>query len=140
MQIKLLTYGHDRSKSNGPRHHQPGRPAKTLRYAPLDLSIYPADSFQQETLLNISRAANRSIKAYLIRPPEKRRHPRVPLSKSEDEVLETLCHQGATKIERFYRISGVFKEPMGTVFITVDRPLPASDHRYPKLHSLNILP
>jgi hypothetical protein len=49
----------------------------------------------------------------------------LPFSESEEDLLEALLLQGATKVERFPRTTDGSKEPTGIVCITFDRPLTA---------------
>jgi hypothetical protein len=50
----------------------------------------------------------------------------VPLSESEEDLIDSLLLQGATKVDQFHRsIDGSTTVPTGTVCITFDRPLPS---------------
>jgi hypothetical protein len=93
-----------------------------------DLFIYPSDLTQQQAFLQLSSAANRSLSASLPKSSTGKKgiiH-NVPLSESEEDLLDSLLLQGAIKVERFHRsIDGSTTAPTGTVCITFDSPPPS---------------
>lgn len=77
-----------------------------------DLSIFPIDHSQQDAFLKITKAANRSLSTSLPKSPNKKKGliRGVPLSETDEDLLDSLLLQGATKVERFNKITDGSKE------------------------------
>ena len=91
-----------------------------------DLFIFPSDLTQQQAVLQLTSAANRSLSASLPKSSigKKGIIHNVPHSESEEDLLDSLLLQGATKVERFHWSTDGSKVPTVTVCITFDSPLP----------------
>jgi hypothetical protein len=92
-----------------------------------DLLIFPSDLAQQQAFLQLTGAANRSLSASLPKSSTGKKGIilNVPLSESEEDLLDSLLLRSATKVERLHRSIDGSTVPTGTVCITFDSPLPS---------------
>jgi hypothetical protein len=91
-----------------------------------DLFKFSSDLIQQQAFLQLTSAANRSLSASLPKSSigKKGIIHNVPLSESEEDLLDSLLLQGTTKVERFHKSTDGSKVTTGTICITFDSPHP----------------
>ncbi|XP_057369626.1 uncharacterized protein LOC130690709 [Daphnia carinata] len=91
-----------------------------------NMFVYPIDTTQQQALLQLTQIAGRTIIASLpnFLNGKKGIIKRVPLSESDEDLLDALKDQWVVKAQRFFRNNTGSKEPSESVLLTFDKALP----------------